>query len=115
MDIALDGADDDGPEIARVALGQTRLEKLQGALHGARAQQHLGYEALAFAHAPADDVHAGQQAGIEDLAGACPAFEEPLCKLAGARSVAGDDRPLEALVGICHRGSSLLRGPLGRR
>ena len=115
VDIALDGADDDGPEVAGVTLGETRLEKLEGALHGARAQQYFGNEALTVAHALTDDVHAGQQAAIQDLAGAGSAVQQPLGKLAGTGSVSGDDRLLETFVRICHRGSSLPSAPLSRR
>ena len=57
------------PSEAAVALGHVRLEQVEGALHGARAEQHLGDEALAAAHALADHVHAGQQGLVEDLAG----------------------------------------------
>ena len=53
-------------------------QEVEGALHGARAQQHLGDEAVAGAHALADDLHARKEGLLEDLPRAGAAGEQRL-------------------------------------
>ena len=63
-----------------LALGHVRAQKVEGALHGACAEQHLGDEAVAAAHALADHLHAGEQGLVEDLAGRDAGGEEGLVR-----------------------------------
>ena len=55
-----------------------RAQKVEGALHGPRAEQHLGDEAVAGSHALADHLHAGEQGVVEDLAARDARREERL-------------------------------------
>ena len=52
--------------------GHVRTQEVEAGLHDPGAEQHLGDEALAFAHARADHVHAGQQRLVEDLPAEAP-------------------------------------------
>ena len=61
VQVALDGADDDGAAACLVAGGHVRAQQVEAALHDAGGEQHLGDEAVAVAHARADHLHAGEQ------------------------------------------------------
>ena len=70
VQVALDGADHDRAHAGLVAGGHVRAQQVEAGLHDPGAEQHLGDEALALAHARPDHVHAGQQRLVEDLPGA---------------------------------------------
>ena len=61
-------------------------------------EQHLGDEALAALHARPDDLHAGQQAVVEDLACRGAAGQQRLGHRQGGGLVAFDDGVLDLLV-----------------
>ena len=98
VQVALDGADDDGAHAGLLAGGHVRAQQVEAGLHDAGGQQHLGDEALALAHALPDHLHAGQQRLVEDLAGAGAGGEQRLGQGEGDGLVAGDDGLLELVV-----------------
>ena len=61
VQIPSNGPDHGGSGLHCSGLGQQRLEDIQGHLHGARRDQHVGDIVFAVFHAPADFFHPGHQ------------------------------------------------------
>ena len=98
VQVALDGADDDGAHARGLARGHVRAQQVEAGLHDAGGEQHLGDEALALAHARPDHLHAGQQALVEDLPGGGAGGEQRGGHGEGDALVAVDDGLLELVV-----------------
>ncbi len=98
VEVALDRAEHHCAGAGGLAFGKMRLERVQGSLHHAGAQQHLGDEALAALHARPDDLHAGQQGAVEDLAGAATLGEQHRHEGGHEVAVAGDDGLFDLVV-----------------
>ena len=95
VQVALDGADHDHAAAGLLAGGHVRTQEVEAGLHDAGAEQHLGDEAVAVAHAHADHLHAGEQGLVQDLAGAGAAGDERLRQGQRGVGVAVDDGLLE--------------------
>ena len=98
VQVAFDRAQHDGAQAGALALTEMRFEGVEGALHGARAEQHLGDEALAGAHARADHLHAGQQGVVQDLASRRAGGQQRLGQGVHQVGVAGDQGLRELLL-----------------
>ena len=98
VQVAFDRAQHDGAQTGALAFAEMRLEDVEGALHGARAEQHLGDEALAGAHARADHLHAGQQGVVQDLASRRAGGQQRLGQGVHQVGVAGDQGLRELLL-----------------
>src|SRR5262249_2827180 len=69
VDVALDGAHDEGADLRRAGLGQQRAEDVERALHGTGGDQHLGDEEVAALETGADLLERGDQRVVEHLLG----------------------------------------------
>ena len=100
MQVALDGADHDHAAAGLVVGGHVRAQQVEAALHDAGAEQHLGDEAVAAAHALPDHLHAGEQGLVEDLAGVAPVASRACVR---AVAVSGLPSMMACLSGLsCH-------------
>ena len=68
VDVALDRPDDDLADRLGAGLGEQRAKDLHAGLHRVRGEQDLGHEQDAVAEVDADDLHAGHERVVEDLA-----------------------------------------------
>ena len=92
VDVALDRPDDHLADRLGARLGQQRPQDLHARLHGVGGQQDLGHEQDAVAEVDADDLHAGHERVVEDLARRPAAAQEDVRPL--------DDLGLHAVVEV---------------
>ena len=109
------GADQDLAPLPHLVLRQERLERCGRFVHGARGQQHLRDEHLPAAEPLADDLHRGQHALLQDVAGVDARLQQLLHVLRDRQVVAREHvgldvfEPLREAEGRARR-RGLVRG-----